>query len=118
MRAKKAWVIRVKVPLDVHAIATSSSPAFALATPMRIDALVALAVRESQGARAPRDKIQRSIASTLAGLHAGHFTVDVDGRTFSDPSDVVVCGDCANVRFFLASRTPYGQRSEIFGAEL
>lgn len=85
---------------------------------MRIEQLVALAVREAQGARAPADKIARSVASTLRGLHAGAFTVDVNGRTFSNPFDVVVCEGAADVRFFLAQRSPAGNRSEILGSEL
>lgn len=105
----------MKVPLDLHAVASTASQVFAAATPMRIDRVVELAVKEAQGARAPADKVERSIASTLAGLHAGAFTVDVDGRTFDDPSDVVMCEGCANVRFFLASN---GKRSEILSSEL
>ena len=108
----------MKVPLDLHAVASTASQAFAAATPMRIDHVVELAVKEAQGARAPADKVERSIASTLAGLYAGAFTVDVDGRTFNDPSDVVVCEGCANVRFFLASNASNGKRSEIFSSEL
>jgi len=36
-------------------------------------------------------------------LRAGRFTVDVNGRTFAHPDEVVVCGgDTVRVRFFLA----------------
>jgi hypothetical protein len=106
------------VPLDLHAVASTACAAFAAATPMRIEQLVRLAVKETQGARAPADKIARSIAATLSGLYAGNFTVDVNGRTFDHPHDVVVCEGCADVRFFLASRSPGGKRSEILGSEL
>ncbi|MDQ6930275.1 MAG: hypothetical protein M3126_06390 [Candidatus Eremiobacteraeota bacterium] len=111
-------MIRIKVPLDIHAIATTACAAFAAATPMRLDRLVALAVREAQGPRAPLDRVERSVAATLAGLHAGHFTVDVDGRTFTDPKAVVVCTAQAGVRFFLGAATRSGKRSEILGSEL
>lgn len=106
------------MPLDLHAVASTACAAFAAATPMRIDRLVALAVKEAQGARAPADKIERSVHSTLAGLYAGNFTVDVNGRTFEHPHDIVVCENCADVRFFLASQSPSGKRSEILGSEL
>lgn len=85
---------------------------------MRLDKVVELAVKEAQGQRAPADKVARTIATTLAGLAAGHFTVDVDGRTFSDPHAVIVCAGRADVRFFMASRTRSGRRSEILGSEL
>lgn len=85
---------------------------------MRIEQLVALAVREAQGVRAPADKVARSIAATLRSLYAGAFTVDVNGRTFSNPSEVVVCQGSADVRFFLTQRSPAGNRSEILGSEL
>jgi len=111
-------VIRVKVPLDLHAVASTACEAFAAATPMRVDKVVELAVKQSQGQRAPADKVERTIASTLAGLSAGHFTVDVDGRTFVNPYDVVVCAGCAVVRFFSARRSHSGVRSEILGSEL
>lgn len=111
-------MIRVRVPLDLNAVASTACAAFAAATPMRVEQLVELAVRQTQGVRAPADKIARSIATTLAGLHAGNFTVDVNGRTFEHPHDVVVCENCADVRFFLASSTADGKRSEILGSEL
>ncbi len=111
-------MIRIRVPLDIHAITATACSAFAAATPMRLDKIVELAVKEAQGLRAPADKTRRTIAATLAGLYAGHFTVDVDGRTFADPNDVVVCAGCTDVRFFLASQTRSGNRSEILGSEL
>jgi hypothetical protein len=97
-------VIRVKVPLDLHAVAVGGCGAFALATPLRIRDLLAFAVREAIGNRAPRDKFSRSMARTLAGLAAGDFTIDVNGRGFSDADAVVVCDGIADVRFFLSKR--------------
>jgi len=93
-------VIRVRVPLDLHAVAAGGSVAFALATPLRVRALVEMAIREAIGARAPHDKFLRTIRCTLAGLAAGDFTVDIDGRVFADPDAVVVCEGIADVRFF------------------
>jgi hypothetical protein len=94
-------VIRVRVPLDLHAVAAGGSPAFALATPLRVKELVAFAVREAIGPRAPQDKFQRSMHRTLAGLCAGDFCVDIDGRVFTDSEAVIVCEGTVNVRFFL-----------------
>src|SRR5947209_3610555 len=86
-------VIMVRVPIDLHAVAASRSSAFASATPLRLYHLLALAVREAIGARAPHDFFARTMRATLAGLRAGRFIVDVDGRTFEDPDEVVVCRD-------------------------
>jgi hypothetical protein len=97
-------MIRVKVPLDLHAVAAAGSGAFALATPLRVRDLLAFAVREALGSRAPIDKFSRSIARTLAGLAAGDFTIDVNGRSFGDADAVVVCTGTADVRFFLRQR--------------
>lgn len=94
-------MIRVRVPLDLHAVATTGSAAFALATPLRVSELLALAVREAIGRRAPADKFQRSKLRTLAGLAAGDFIVDIDGRTFRDGDVVVMCEGTAAVRFFV-----------------
>jgi hypothetical protein len=94
-------VIRVRVPLDLHAVASSGSAAFALATPLRVRELLALAVREAIGARAPHDKFKRSMHRTLAGLAAGDFTVDIDGRSYCDVETVVVCEGTADVRFYV-----------------
>jgi hypothetical protein len=95
-------VIRVRVPLDLHAVTAAGSAAFALATPLRVRDLLALAVRESIGARAPHDKFQRSMVRTLAGLAAGDFTFDIDGRLFADGEAVVVCEGSVAVRFFIS----------------
>jgi hypothetical protein len=97
-------MIRVKVPLDLHAVAVGGSGAFALATPLRVRDLVEFAVREAIGLRAPQDKFARSMHRTLAGLAAGDYIVDVNGRTFADPDAIVVCEQTADVRFFLARR--------------
>jgi hypothetical protein len=96
-------VIRVRVPLDLHAVTASRSGAFALATPLRVRDLISLAVREAIGMRAPADKFARSLYATLRGFSNGHFTVTIDGRRFEDADEVVVCGDTADVRFFLPS---------------
>jgi hypothetical protein len=101
-------VIRVRVPLDLHAVAADGCAAFALATPLRVRELIALAVREAIGARAPHDKFLRSIRRTLAGLAAGDFTVDIDGRRFADADAVVVCGGTAHVRFYVGRRRRAG----------
>ena len=94
-------MIRVRVPLDLHAVSSAGSAVFALATPLRVRELLALAVREAIGERAPIDKFQRSMTRTLAGLQAGDFSVDIDGRMFKDAEAVVVCEGTAHVRFFL-----------------
>lgn len=98
-------MIRVKVPLDLHAVAVGGSGAFALATPLRIRELLEYAVREVIGARAPHDKFSRSVHRTLAGLAAGDFIIDVNGRGFADAEAIVVCEGTADVRFFLRKRS-------------
>ncbi len=102
-------MIRVKVPLDLHAVAAGGSGAFALATPMRVRDLLAFAVRDVIGLRAPGDKLSRSLHRTLAGLAAGDFTIDVNGRCFTDPDAVVLCETTADIRFFLGSRRRVAQ---------
>ncbi|HEY6449163.1 MAG TPA: hypothetical protein VIX60_00600 [Candidatus Cybelea sp.] len=97
-------MIRVKVPLDLHAVALGGSGAFALATPMRVADLLEFAVREAIGARAPHDKFSRSVYRTLAGLARGDFIVEVNGRSFGDANAIVVCEGTADIRFFLAQR--------------
>jgi hypothetical protein len=97
-------MIRVRVPLDIHAVAANGSGAFALATPVRVRDLLSLAVREAIGMRAPADKFARMLSTTLLGLSAGHFRVDIDGRLFDDEEAVVVCGETANIRFFMPAR--------------
>ncbi len=102
-------MIRVRVPLDLHAVACSDSGAFALATPLRVRDLLSLAVREAIGSRAPADAFARSLRATLAGLSTGRFTLDIDGRHFSDAEAVVVCRDTADIRFFIPARRPVPQ---------
>ena len=97
-------MIRVKVPLDLHAVAIGGSGAFALATPLRVRELLEFAVREAIGTRAPHDKFSRSVHRTLAGLAAGDFIIDVDGRSFADAETIVVCEGTADVRFFVNKR--------------
>lgn len=97
-------MIRVRVPLDIHAVAASGSGAFALGTPLRVRDVLSLAVREALGSRAPADKLARSLRATLLGLSSGRFAVDVNGRLFSDAESVVMCGPTADVRFFLSDR--------------
>ncbi|MDP9110615.1 MAG: hypothetical protein M3M96_03150 [Candidatus Eremiobacteraeota bacterium] len=94
-------MIRIKVPLDLDAVLCSGSRAFALATPVRVTELVALAVREVIGARAPQDKFQRSLRATLAGVRSGRYVLDIDGRLISNCDDVLLCDPTACVRFFL-----------------
>ncbi|MGH7737538.1 MAG: hypothetical protein ACREMP_06695 [Candidatus Tyrphobacter sp.] len=97
-------MIRVRIPLDLGAVASGGAGVFAWATPLRLHELLALAVREAIGDLAPPDKLSRSLHRTLRGLRAGDYTVNVDGRSFIDPEAVVVCGETADVRFFLSPR--------------
>ena len=94
-------MIRVSVPIDVRVVVETDSPAFALATPLRVDDLVALAVNEALGPRAPQDKRARSLRATLGGLREGKFVVDVDGRMYQRAEDVVVCAGSVTLRFFI-----------------
>lgn len=103
---KSTGMIRVRVPLDLHAVTCNGSGVFALATPLRVRDLVSLAVREAIGTRAPADKFARNLRTTLLGLSTGRFTVDINGRLFNDAAAVVVCGDTVSVRFFMPSRRP------------
>jgi len=93
-------VIRVRVPLDLHAIAIGDT-AFALATPLRVRSLLALAVREAIGALAPRDKFERSLHRTERGLLDGDFALTIDGRVVRDIDAVVVCDRTVDLRFYL-----------------
>ncbi len=93
-------MIRVPIPLDLTTIAATASGAFALATPLRVDRLLALAIGHSLGTRAPEDKRERSIRTNLAAFVAGKFVVDIDGRIYDRPEAVVVCTGIATLRFF------------------
>lgn len=91
---------RVRVPLDLHTIAESGAGTFAMATPLRVRELLSLVVRQAIGARAPDDTFRRSLQTTLAGLRKGRFMLDVEGRRFDDPDDVIVCAETVEVRFY------------------
>lgn len=94
-------MLRVAVPIDVSAVSRTASAAFALATPLRVGELVSAAIVEALGPRAPQDKRERVVRSTLAGLAAGDYVVEVDGRVYRDPDDVAVCSGTATLRFFI-----------------
>ena len=59
------------------------------------------AVHEALGPRAPQDKRDRAVRSTLAGLRDGSFIVEIDGKRYADPDEIVVCSGTATLRFFL-----------------
>ena len=67
---------------------------------MRVGALLEMAVNEALGPRAPDDKRARCLRTTMSGLLNGSFVLDIDGRIFSRPEDVVVCADSVTLRFF------------------
>jgi hypothetical protein len=94
-------MLRVAVPIDVSAVSSTASTAFALATPLRVADLLTAAVIEALGPRAPQDKRERVVRSTLDGLGSGRFVVEIDGREYHDPDDVAVCSGTATLRFFL-----------------
>ncbi|MEO7038935.1 MAG: hypothetical protein ABI186_02770 [Candidatus Elarobacter sp.] len=94
-------MLRVAVPIDVSAVSRTASTAFALATPLRVGDVVTAGVVEALGSRAPQDKRERVVRSTLAGLASGTYVVEIDGRLYADPDDVVVCSGTVTVRFFL-----------------
>jgi hypothetical protein len=96
-------MLRVAVPIDVSAVSRTASTAFALATPLRVCDLLTAAVIEALGPRAPQDKRERVIRSTLDGLLSGTYVVEIDGRVYSDPDDVAVCSGMATLRFFLSA---------------
>jgi hypothetical protein len=104
LSANRRGVIQVSIPIDVGTVAETGSCAFALVTPMRVDHLLALAVLEALGARAPQDKRERGIRRTLAEFATGSFVVDVDGRMYDCPDSVVVCCGIARLRFFSTTR--------------
>lgn len=83
---------------------------------MRLRHLLSLAIREAIGPRAPHDKFLRTLRATLANFSAGRFIVDVNGRAFEHPDDVVVCTQTVNVRFFLArQRFEYRRQPALAG---
>ncbi|MBV8601411.1 MAG: hypothetical protein JO359_07590 [Candidatus Eremiobacteraeota bacterium] len=93
-------MIRVPVPIDLGTAVTADASAFALATPIRVVTLLELAIARVLGGRAPQDKRERALRTTVAGLRAGSFVVDVDGRRIDDPDRIVVCSGSATLRFF------------------
>ena len=93
-------VIRFAIPIDVETVAATACEAFALATPLRVDRLLALAIGEAIGSRAPADKRERSIRRVLAGFSAGDFVIDVDGRIYDRPDSIAVCSGTITLRFF------------------
>jgi hypothetical protein len=97
-------MIRVRVPIDVNAVLCADSIAFALATPLRVGELLTHAVLDALGPRAPQDKRERMVASTHAGLNAGAFIVEIDGRTYEHCDDVAVVAGVANLRFYRRER--------------
>ena len=96
-----ATMLRIAIPIDVSAVADSCSAAFALATPLRVGDLLAAAVVDALGRRAPQDKRDRMIRSTLDGLTGGRYVLEIDGRIYTHPDDVAVCSGTATLRFFL-----------------
>jgi hypothetical protein len=93
-------MFRVAVPIDVSAVALTASTAFALATPLRVADLVTAAVLEALGPRAPQDKRERVLRSTLAGLAEGTYVLEIDGRLYRHPDEIAVCSGTASLRFF------------------
>jgi hypothetical protein len=96
-------VIRVSIPTDWATVSATGSDAFACATPLRLAELVALAVSASIGARAPLDKLERSLRAAYASLLAGECVVDVDGRTYAGLDDIILCAGETTLRFFVTS---------------
>lgn len=88
------------MPVDLHAVAIGDT-AFALATPLRVRALLALAVREAIGTLAPPDKFERSLRRTERGLESGDYALTIDGRIVRDIDAVVVCDRTVDLRFYL-----------------
>lgn len=100
-------MIRLAIPVDADTIAATASEVFALATPLRVDQLLALAIVEAIGARAPADKRERSIRRVLGAFRAGEFVVDIDGRIYDRAEAIAVCSGTITVRFF--SNEPRGR---------
>jgi hypothetical protein len=94
-------MLRVAVPIDVSAVSSTASTAFALATPLRVGDVLAAGVIEALGPRAPQDKRERVVRSTLDGLTSGTYVLEIDGRLYTDPDDVVVVAGTVTLRFFV-----------------
>lgn len=100
--ARKApAMIRISVPIDVNAVASNESAAFALATPLLVEDLLTSAIVQALGPRAPLDKRERVVRRTLAGLCSGEYVVEIDGRIYEHGDEVAVCAGVATVRFFV-----------------
>ena len=93
-------MIRVPVPIDLGTAVTAGATAFALVTPMKVATLLELAIARALGRRAPQEKRERTLRSTLAGLRSGTFLLHVDGTPVNDPDRVVVCAGSVTLRFF------------------
>ena len=93
-------MIRLDIPVDVNTVAATACDVFALATPLRVDQLLALAIGEAIGARAPADKRERTIRRALASFRAGDFLIDIDGRVHDRPDTIAVCSGTIIVRFY------------------
>ena len=93
-------MIQVPVPIDLGTAVTADATAFVLATPVRVATLLELAIARVLGRRAPPDKRDRALRTTLAGLRTGKFHLHVDGRPIDDPERVVVCSGSVTLRFF------------------
>lgn len=93
-------MLRIQVPIDIGTVATSQSAVFALVTPMRVRDLLALAVLQALGKRAPAAARERNLASILAGLASRRYALKVDGRLYDDPESCVACSDTVTLRFF------------------
>lgn len=103
-------MIRVSIPIDVGTVATTASSAFALATPVRIERLLELAIVQAIGARAPSDRRERELRTARTGMRDGDFTVEVDGRSYARLDDVAVCAGTVTLRFFA---TESGRRRRL-----
>jgi len=102
-------VIRVPIPIDVGTVATTASSAFALATPIRIERLLELAIVQV-GARAPSDRRERELRTARAGMRDGDFIVEIDGRSYARLDNVAVCAGTVTLRFFA---TESGRRRRL-----
>ena len=89
------------MPIDLGTAVTAGATAFTFATPIRVLTLLELAIARVCGRRAPADKRDRMLRSTLAGLRSGTFLLHVDGRAIDDPQRVVVCSGSVTLRFFV-----------------
>lgn len=99
-RHERSKMLRVRVPIDLGTVATTQSSAFALATPMLVRELLEIAVAITLGRRSPPDRRRRVLESTLEGLKASEFILEIDGKTHIDPDTLLVCSGSVALRFF------------------